>query len=250
VAESLEPPRCLLRYLVLCLAVLILPVVLLAGASWAESGCAGMYSLLDQAGALRSVGDYDQAISILQEIMTQCSTSDAFMRRAYNEMVFTFLEKADSASAKSAAIEAVTHFPDLEADPASYPAQVGRIYDELRREMFGALAITTQPESCRVFLDGEFIGQSPVNLALVPVGSHLVSASRSGYKDASVETLIAPSVSSNIPMALEKARGTTWWVWRIGPSVLAGTAIAIASGRGNNGSAESGPLPYPPDPPE
>lgn len=214
----------------------------------AQSESDAMYSMFEKASALRSSGSYDEAVSVLQEIMAQCSSSEIFLRRAYNDLVFTLLEKPDSVTVKLIAREALTRFPDLTADPANYPQRVTRTYEDLRKQMFGSLTVTTQPESCRVFLDDKFIGMSPVSLAFVGAGIHAVNAGKSGYRDAFAEIVIGPSGASNLPLALEKKRGLTWWAWRIGPSLLVGTAVAIAVG-GNDQPAEPGPLPWPPDPP-
>ncbi len=50
------------------------------------------------------------------------------------------------------------------------------------RSAVGYLTVTTEPKGAEVFLDGKFIGLSPVNKLQVGQGSHQLSVKKNGYK--------------------------------------------------------------------
>ena len=114
--------------------------------------------------------------------------------------------------------------------------------------MFGALNVATRPESCKVFLGGEFVGHSPLMLEYVKVGDYDLSVTRSGYHDESTHIRIEPGRPTSVPLSLQKQRGKGWWLARLGPAaVLASVLLAMQLQKDEAGEAER--LPGPPPPP-
>jgi hypothetical protein len=214
----------------------------------AKPGDETIYERFEDVSSLRSQGRYEEAIEILRGIVAEPSQSDEILRRAYSDLVFTLLSKEDTAEATKTATEALYRFPDLAADPVYFPPRVNDVYDSLRDRMFGALNVATRPESCRVFLDGEFVGHSPLMLEYVRVGEYDLSVTRSGYRDESTPVRIEPGRPTSVPLSLQRERGKGWWIARIGPAaLLAGVLLAIRSQKEE--PTEPGRLPGPPPPP-
>jgi hypothetical protein len=216
-----------------------------------DENCATVLERFDEASKERALGHYDRAIEIYQGIMIECSKPEDFIRRAYNEMVFTLTLKADEQSALAVAHEALSRFPDLTAPPMYCSPRVNEIYESLRRDMFGSLEVATRPDSCRVFLGGEFKGVSPLHIEYVPVGDYFLNASRSGYRDDSTHVRISPASVSNVALRLEQPRSLSWWSRRLGPPV--GTSVGVAAIILHGvlkGSSKPSPLPGPPLPPD
>lgn len=224
-----------------------------------------VYVRFEEVSSLRSQGQYDKAVEILQNIIREYSRSDEILRHAYNNLVFTLLKKADQSGAerdKSAAREnareALYRFPDLTADTAYISPQVNYLYDELRKQLFGALSVATKPESCRVFLrpdsaetflSTDFAGFSPLHIKYVRAGAYILNVSKSGYQDQSMAISIDPGGVTNTPMSLSRERNKKWWLLRAGPAaVLTGVLLAVKLSGGEGGAAPS-PLPGPPQPP-
>jgi hypothetical protein len=207
-----------------------------------------IYSRFEDVSSLRSQGQHDNAIEILRGIIEEYSESDEILRRAYSDLVFTLLSKEDVPTATESAREALYRFPDLAADPVYFPPRVNEIYDGLRSQMFGTLNVATRPDSCKVFLDYEFVGLSPLNLEYVRVGEYVLNVSKSGYHDESAAVSIGPGRPTSVPLSLRKERGRGWWLVRIGPAaLLAGVLLAIQLQKDEGG--EPTRLPGPPPPP-
>ena len=151
-------------------------------------------------------------------------------------------------AATEAARAALQRFPDLSADPVYFPPRINEVYDDLRGRMFGALNVATKPDSCRIYLDGEFVGFSPLRLEYVAVGHYDLNVSRTGYHDESIPVRIEPGRPTSVPLSLQKERGKGWWLMRVGPAALvAGALLAVQLSQ--DSPAEPVPLPGPPPPP-
>ncbi len=210
-----------------------------------------IYQKWEEIISLRSRGEYTRAIEILNKIIEEYSDSEDILKRAYNHLVFTFLQKKDDVSAMAKARDALDHFPDLAADIVEFPPTLNDTYDQLRREMFGSLWIT-RPEGCRVFLNEEFKGEVPLHLDLVKVGEHDLMATKSGYHDYTEPIRIDPNGKHMLDISMDRKRNFTWWLYRVGPPVLTGVILAIVLGGEGGGGAvpEPQPLPAPPPPPQ
>ena len=208
-----------------------------------------IYTRFEEVSSLRSQGHYDEAIVILKDIIREYSQSDQVLRRAYTDLVFTLLSKGDRDAAREGAREAILRFPDLEADPIYFPLSVNDMYTGLRKELFGSLNVDTRPDSCRVFLDDEFVGFTPLRMDYVRVGHYILNLSRTGYHDESMSVRIDPGSPTTIRSSLGRQRDKTWWLWRAGPAaVLTGLLLAFQL-QEEEPTPEPSPLPEPPPPP-
>ncbi len=201
----------------------------------------------DRVGNLRVEGEFRQAIDILHEIIAEYDGSDEVLRHAYNQLAFTLLIMHDEEGLDAAAREALERFPHLEADPVSYTDQLNTLYDQLRRQMFGSLSVTV-PERGRVFLDGDYVGEIPLEIDLLRTGSYELTVTKPGYNEHRSEIEIGPSVRLHREIALDRQRGRGWWLKRIGLGVAAGTALAFALSGGDEAAGPEA-LPGPPPPP-
>jgi len=200
--------------------------------------------------SLRSQGQYDEAIKMLQGIIDEYAKSDKILRRAYSELVFTIWKKGDVAGATESARNALSHFPDLTPDPMYSSERVNELYDNLRKQMFGSLSVIARPDSCRVFLGDDFAGFTSLDMRYVPVGEYVLNLSKAGYKEESYPVRIGPGSPTNMQLALQKERTKGWWLGRVvAPASVVASFVAIVFLGRDTGSSEPSPLPGPPAPP-
>jgi hypothetical protein len=233
------------------LLVSLLLMIISPAAPKAQAEDEKIYRAFDRVSWLRSQGQYEQAIEILKGIIAEHAKSDDILRQAYNQLVYTFLSKQDLEAATASAREALSRYPEIKADLGNIPEEVNRIYDDLRAQMYGALSVATKPDSCRVFLSGEFKGFSPLKIPYVKVGEYALNVSRSGYKDESATIRIEPAKPTSVPVSLQRDRDKKWWLLRAGPAAIIAGVLTVFGLRGEATSAtpEPAPLPGPPDPP-
>jgi tetratricopeptide (TPR) repeat protein len=208
-----------------------------------------IYDRFERVSSLRSQGQYDKAIEVLQEIIAEYSKSDEVLRRAYCDLVFTLMSKPDPEGATQSAREALLRFPDLTADPVYFPPRVNELYDQLRNELYGALHVQSKPDSCRVFLGEQFVGVSPLHLEYVRVGDYAMNLSKSGYKDEASPLRIEPGSPTSVQLSLQRERDKKWWLWRVGPGVALAGVLVYLGLSGEEAAAAAEPLPGPPSPP-
>lgn len=209
-----------------------------------------IYSKWEEISSLRFNGEFDAAIAILNDIIAEYSNSEEILRRAYNNLVFTLIAKKDESAAEEQARRALERFPDLTADELTFTPRVNAMYDGLRKEMFGSLAIR-KPEESRIFVDEEFKGNAPIVLQYVPVGQHALILTKSGYRDYAETIQVQPGENLNLSLSMSRDRDKKWWILRAGAVVAAGVLLAVGlSGGGDEGggstpTALAGPPPPP-----
>ena len=219
------------------------------GQEAADAGSTGaIQAKFEQVVALRLDGEYDRAIEMLNGIIAEYSNSDEVLRRAFNHLVTVYVQNDDDAGAREAARIALNRFPDLAADELDFPGKVNEVYDQLRKEMFGALVID-EPKDCHVYLDSTHVGDTPLRLDLVRVGEYKLTVTKPGYKDFVSQIEIQPEGTRDLSgLSLERERA--WWYWPawIGGAAVAVVAVVIGVSGGDKEDTPE-PLPVPPAPP-
>jgi hypothetical protein len=198
----------------------------------------------DTISRLRSEGDFESAVQILAGIIHDQSESDEILRHAYNQLVFTCIQMRDNAQVIETSREALDRFPDLEAQPP-LPARINETYADLRLQMFGSLRIT-KPEGARILLNGDYVGTAPLSIDLLKIGDYTLSLYRSGYHNYIEEIQVGPSQHLVKSVSMDRRRDRTWWAYRIGAGVAAGTLVALSVTGGSKGTSPPEPLPGPP----
>jgi len=176
-----------------------LPVllVLLARPSGAIAQEANGAPQISDVRLLRKLGQYDQALGHVRAILADNATPEEVREQAYNELVTILYLTKGKKEAESAARKALTAFPDLQADPNHHPEEVLLLYENLRKEMFGRLSLSSDPSPGDVYLDGKGIGVTPLDSIYVPVGEHALRISKFGYEESAMKIDILPGAAAD-----------------------------------------------------
>ena len=219
-----------------------------SGISVASAQDDALYDSWEKAISFREHKQFDEAVEIFRSLLTEYAESEDISRRAYNQLVFTYTQDGNRDSEETAAREALARYPDLMADTVFIPQGVNDLYDRLRREMFGSIAIR-KPEECQIYLDGTLMGETPLYLPYVPVGDYLLKVTRDKHHDYEEQIVVEPDGRHNFEIAMTRRKDTMYWLTRVGGgAILAGTIVLLASG-GSDDVVEAIPLPGAPPPP-
>lgn len=197
---------------------------------------------------LISTGQYAQSEANLRDIIENYQGSD--LRKAYDLLVWTVEQDRGREAATEVAREALEIYPDLTNDRINVPQDIGIIYDELRKEMFGALQIEAMDPDLKespVWLNNEYKGELPLYLDLLRTGEYELKVAAGGYDDHLSTIQISPNRDTVIPITLNKKGQSRWWIVA-GAAVTAGVVFLIAGGSSSEDPALQS-LPGPPDPP-
>ena len=216
---------------------------------------------------LRAQGDFAQSVSLLSDVIQQDGQSEQVVRKAYNDLVFTYLSQRNATADSTAqsglqakmiqsADDALRRFPDLQANTQEYPPDVGLIYDTRRALLFGRVEVTSTADSSRVLLQAKdnektYQGMTPFVIQYLPVGDYTLTVTRPGYKDREVPLTVGPSATVQREVTLSQ-RTRKWWLTRVVLPATATAAIvtAIVINNQDSGSSDTTqPLGSPPPPP-
>lgn len=237
------------RTIAILLSISFVVAFVMPAAGYGQQAEETIYQKWEEIASLRAKGEFAQAIEILNAMITDYANSKEILKRAYNNLVFTYFKMGDEENAVAKSREALEQFPDISADIIEFPPIVQNTYDQLRSEMYGFVTIR-KPEEGRAFLNEDFVGETPLQLNLVRVGQYTLTVTKSGFHDYSEIIQVDPSGKHNFEISMDRQRDKKWWLYRIGPVALAGALITyFAVSAGGDETPAPEPLPEPPAPP-
>ena len=75
---------------------------------------------------------------------------------------------------------------------------IKEVYDTIVLKQKGSIYATSNPSGAKVYLDGTYKGTSPITIPNVPVGSHTVKYTKSGYDDCSKAVTVNADQQTNV----------------------------------------------------
>jgi hypothetical protein len=96
----------------------------------------------------------------------------------------------------------------------------------------GALAVSSDPGGATVYVDGQFVGQTPLTLQRLQAGDHRVRLVKDGYLENARVVTVAPGKGSSLQIRLT-ARGNT----QASPEEQVGGVSGVSSGGGGGGGS-------------
>lgn len=224
--------------------------------------------VVEQARAFQGQGRYEDAIQVLEPLLEQTDLGVEQLRQTYILLIEAHVGRANSfpprakdrdlwlGEARRLVRECLSTRPlrHTRVDPESYPEEMVTLFDEIRREIFGTLWITSlEPPDAEVRLDGELMQpdeDGTLQETDVAAGPHVVELRHPDYQDVTDPIEIAAAQVLTKDYVLPRNKGVWWYVSRVGVpvAVVAGVVVALVSGDEPTQTAPE-PLPEPPGPP-
>jgi len=88
------------------------------------------------------------------------------------------------------------------------PYYVTEIASFYVKDQYGLISISSSPNSASVYLDGVYKGVAPITLKKIPIGSHTIKLTKSGYNDVSKTVTVSSGKNSLISESLSEQTGT------------------------------------------
>ncbi|MCD4822233.1 MAG: PEGA domain-containing protein [Methanococcoides sp.] len=87
------------------------------------------------------------------------------------------------------------------------PYYVTEIASFYVKDQYGLISISSSPNSASVYLDGVYKGVAPITLKKIPIGSHTIKLTKSGYNDVSKTVTVSSGKNSLISESLSEQTG-------------------------------------------
>lgn len=122
--------------------------------------------------------------------------------RVYIDNIYkgdTPLNIRDIATGRHTVKIALTGYQDWIGEVTVLSSRVERISVELKlQEEYGSISINSNPQGADVFLDGDYVGLTPINLQNIPAGIHMVNIAAFDYEEWIEEVYISPKKTARI----------------------------------------------------
>lgn len=155
-------------------------------------------------------GSLESAVAQLEADPEALSKTGALLVDAY--LTRAVVERAGSRSeaARQYLAAALAVYPALEISEAQYPPSIRGLFDEERRRIeglpSGSLAVATEPPAAEVFLNGNRIGASPLEVRL-PAGNYRVRIRTNRYGDVDRTVDVKADARAEVRERLRWVRG-------------------------------------------
>jgi len=137
--------------------------------------------------------DLDPAIDFLNTALTKYERHAAYIESPAKvaEVLMllgaTHILRGEEKTGAKRLAQAVAVYPEIEPDPRIFNPGMRQIFqdavDRLAARPVGTLSITSNPSYARVYVDGKFVGVTPMAIDKVTEGRHLVRLTKDGYRN-------------------------------------------------------------------
>ena len=223
-------------------------------------------SRFEDARAFMQQLEYERAIAVLEPVLEASRFDADQLRETYLLLVEAHVYRGNQSAAGTKEQQlwyeeardlihdclGVRELRHTQPDPPErYPAKMLQLFDDVRREVFGAFEIAVlEPADAEVTLDGELVAPDESGVLRqidVPVGTHELVISHPDYREITADVEISPATVVTRSYALDRKRGLRWYATRLFVPVaaVAGVIVVVVSG----GAQEDPDLAGPPPPP-
>lgn len=82
------------------------------------------------------------------------------------------------------------------------------LYSQIIQGATGNINIQSEPKGAEVYLDGNFMGNTPLALKEIDAGEHVIKVTKAGYVDAETTITLNPKENRNVKIILEETPET------------------------------------------
>lgn len=171
----LRPPR-LAAHACTMLLVLLLHC---PGVTWADDEGPGGDELLAEGIRLYTAADFVKARQTLTQAKGRL-TDPVLLARVHLYLGCIHFEQGRRSQAGDEFRRALQQDPSLAPDPEAFKPPLVQLFRTVRAGLEGWVSVRTSPPGVSVHVDGELLGETPLERASVSVGTHLLSLSGPG----------------------------------------------------------------------
>ncbi len=132
-----------------------------------------------------AVTNLEQALELLENGVAYLEDLTLATNVLYYLGVIYMFNMEDKKS-NEAFLRAYVLAPDSEPDPNIFNPEMIQMFKDATQQVYslgtGSLGVTSEPSSAHVYLDGRYMGLTPVNIDNVVSGKHMVRIVRPGYQ--------------------------------------------------------------------
>jgi hypothetical protein len=193
-------------YVITCLLISALPLVLLPEPVWVLVQQEEGELLLKQGKQDYMEGRFEEAVEKLTLAIKLLTGKDKLVD-AYLHLALSHFALGEKDKTKENLAELLKLDVTKRLDPLYYPPDFINLLEEAKKGIIAQLEVESDPPVAQVFLDGELVGLTPVDLPELAAGEHKLKIIKQGYKLWEKIILLDVGEKKIVSTQLEKEEG-------------------------------------------
>jgi hypothetical protein len=198
VLKELKITKAIVIILLMCLPILFMPEITLLAQQQQEGE-----ELLKQGKQDYIEGRFEEAVEKLSLALKLLTDKDKLID-AHLHIGLCHFALGNKDKAKEQLGEILRLNPAQRLDPLYYPPDFINLLEEARTGILGQLKVESEPSIAQVFIDGEFVGVTPVELTEIAAGEHSLRIVKQGFKEREETFVLKVGEKKTVTMNLEK----------------------------------------------
>jgi hypothetical protein len=198
VLRDLKITKAIVIILLTCLPIFFMPEITLLAQQQQEGE-----ELLKQGKQDYIEGRFEEAVEKLSLALKLLTDKDKLID-AHLHIGLCHFALGNKDKAKEQLVEILRLNPAQRLDPLYYPPDFINLLDEARTGILGQLKVESDPSIAQVFIDGEFIGITPVEITEIAAGEHTLRIVKQGFKERGETFVLKVGEKKTVTMNLEK----------------------------------------------
>ena len=155
----------------------------------------------------KAVKKLTQGIELLEQVLRFIKKNE--LADAMMALAVTHLASGDKKQAKQVFLRLLTWREGMSYDTEKYPPKYLEVFEEAKREVKkrprGSIEVRSTPEGAQAYVDGKFVGTTPVSAEGLLVGTHYVTLKKEGFQKLVLRVEVNPKKEEVVHAELRRS---------------------------------------------
>ncbi len=150
-------------------------------------------------------GKYEKALKTLDRVLYKGKLNEKQLEKIHLIMALCYIENNQLYLAEEEIDELYKMSPDFKLDTKIFDPKYIKIFEEIKKEVVGAVKIITVPDTADIYIDGVLKGKSPLLVYPLYSSKHRFTIVKDNYEVKSEEYRVFPAETTTVKIQLKRS---------------------------------------------